>query len=66
MASLLNITPEQIFANELLFDKEGKYIGFDTAELTSDSGTRNVGKAGVCNLLKLTKGYKILAMYFTI
>lgn len=53
-AKLLGIPHARIYANELLFDEAGNYVGFDTSELTSDSGSKRVGKAGVCGLLKQT------------
>ena len=62
VAELLNVPFSNVFANELLFDKEGNYIGFDTSKLTSDSGSKNVGKAGVCGFLKKSYGYKNLVM----
>uniref|UniRef100_A0A914E5H7 Phosphoserine phosphatase n=1 Tax=Acrobeloides nanus TaxID=290746 RepID=A0A914E5H7_9BILA len=61
-AKLLGIPPERIYANELLFDESGEYVGFDISELTSDSGSKRVGKAGVCGLLKQTLKYKHLVM----
>lgn len=33
---------EQIYANRLLFNKDGSYAGFDETELTSDSGNQKV------------------------
>ncbi|CAH8527368.1 unnamed protein product [Heterobilharzia americana] len=41
VAKLLSIPEENIFANKLVFTKEGAYSGFDTRELTS----RSDGKA---------------------
>ncbi|VDM44831.1 unnamed protein product [Toxocara canis] len=62
VARLLNIPKENVFANEILFDNMGNYAGFDKSELTSDSGSKMVGKAGVCGLLKRRMGYENLVM----
>lgn len=62
VAQQLNIPKERIFANEVLFDQNGNYAGFDTNELTSDSGSKQVGKPGVCGLLKRRDGYENLVM----
>ncbi|VDK53459.1 unnamed protein product [Anisakis simplex] len=62
IARLLRIPRENVFGNEILFDRNGAYAGFDTNELTSDSGSKTVGKAGVCGLLKRRMGYENLVM----
>ncbi|KAI1717581.1 haloacid dehalogenase-like hydrolase domain-containing protein [Ditylenchus destructor] len=63
VAKMLNIDPVQnVFANEILFDAQGNYAGFNEKEPTSDSGSKTVGKAGVCGLLKAKKSYKSLIM----
>jgi len=62
VADLLKIDHDRIFANEILFDEYGNYDGFDDTEPTSDSGSKSVGKAGVCGLLKRKMGYKTLVM----
>ncbi|KAH7725482.1 Protein Y62E10A.13 a [Aphelenchoides avenae] len=62
VAKLLDIPPTHVYANEILFDENGNYAGFDENELTSDSGSSTVGKAGVCGLLKKKKGYRNLVM----
>lgn len=62
IANYLKIPAGRVYANELLFDKNGEYIGFDEEELTSDSGSKDIGKAGVCGLLKKLHGYKNLVM----
>jgi len=63
VARMLNIPMANIFANELLFDKTtGAYAGFDLNELTSDSGSKKIGKAGVCGMLKKKFGYTNLVM----
>uniref|UniRef100_A0A8R1DZ43 Phosphoserine phosphatase n=1 Tax=Caenorhabditis japonica TaxID=281687 RepID=A0A8R1DZ43_CAEJA len=41
VAELLGIDQSRIYANEILFDKLGNYNGFDTSELTSDSGSKD-------------------------
>uniref|UniRef100_A0A915BFV9 Phosphoserine phosphatase n=1 Tax=Parascaris univalens TaxID=6257 RepID=A0A915BFV9_PARUN len=61
-ARLLNIPKENVFANEILFDEHGNYADFDRSELTSDSGSKVVGKPGVCGLLKRREGYENLVM----
>lgn len=62
VARLLGIPRENVFANELLFDNDGAYAGFDLAELTSDSGRPDVGKPGVCQLLKQRFHHKQMVM----
>ncbi|MFH4983524.1 hypothetical protein AB6A40_010233 [Gnathostoma spinigerum] len=62
VAQLLDIPLDHIYANVLLFDAEGNYAGFDENQLTSESGSKNVGKAGVCGHLKQKMGYKRLVM----
>lgn len=57
-AEQLNIPSENIFANRLLFDDEGRFSGFDENEPTSESG----GKMRVVKLLKAKYGYKNLVM----
>jgi phosphoserine phosphatase len=44
----LDIPPERVYANELLFDDTGKYVGIDTTQPTSRSG----GKREVAKKLK--------------
>uniref|UniRef100_A0A0N5BUE6 Phosphoserine phosphatase n=1 Tax=Strongyloides papillosus TaxID=174720 RepID=A0A0N5BUE6_STREA len=62
LAKQLGIEETHIYANEILFDDKGNYTGFDKNEYTSDSGNENVGKAGVCKMLKTKYGYKNLVM----
>jgi len=62
VAEALGIQKSNVYANEILFDENGQYAGFSIEELTSDSGSINVGKAGVCGLLKAAYGYKTLVM----
>jgi phosphoserine phosphatase len=52
VADLIGIPRSHIYANRLLFRPNGEYLDFDRNEPTSDSGSRNVGKARVCALLK--------------
>ena len=62
VAQRLGIPINRIYANEILYDEEGSYAGFDINELTSDSGNKQIGKAGVCGLLKKLHGYRNLVM----
>lgn len=62
VAKSLNIPASHVYANELLFDIDGNYAGFDHNELTSDSGSKEIGKAGVCGLLKKLHSYQKLVM----
>lgn len=54
----LGIPSENIYANQLLFGNSGEYVGFDSAEPTSQSG----GKAVVVQHIRQKCGYKTLAM----
>ncbi|ESO90563.1 hypothetical protein LOTGIDRAFT_164153 [Lottia gigantea] len=58
VAKILNISTDHIFANRLLFDDQGKYIGFDENEATSESG----GKKRVVELLIKKYNYKNVIM----
>ncbi len=40
VARALNIPPERVFANNLLFEENGAYKGFDAREPTSRAGER--------------------------
>lgn len=62
VAKILGISPDRVYANELIFDYDGNYVGFDHNELTSDSGSKEIGKAGVCGLLKKLHSYRNLVM----
>ncbi|GMS86226.1 hypothetical protein PENTCL1PPCAC_8401, partial [Pristionchus entomophagus] len=62
VADILSIPRERIYANELIYDSHDQYMGFDENEPTSDSGSKIVGKAGVCGMLKKKYGYKNLVM----
>ncbi|KAL7223105.1 hypothetical protein ACSBR1_024727 [Camellia fascicularis] len=58
VASILGIPPENIFANQLLFENCGKFLGFDANEPTSRSG----GKATAVEQIRKAYGYKALVM----
>uniref|UniRef100_A0A1I7TE35 Phosphoserine phosphatase n=1 Tax=Caenorhabditis tropicalis TaxID=1561998 RepID=A0A1I7TE35_9PELO len=62
VAELLGIEKSRVYANEILFDKQGNYHGFDTSELTSDSGSKETGKPAVIALLKKKCQYKTVVM----
>lgn len=61
VADMLGIDRKRVYANEILFDVNKDYAGFDESELTSDSGSKDVGKPAVMGLLK-KQGYKQLVM----
>ncbi|KAK6014437.1 hypothetical protein OSTOST_20179 [Ostertagia ostertagi] len=64
VADILGIDRKRIYANEILFDMNKNYAGFDENEPTSDSGSKDVssvGKPAVMGLLK-KQGYKQLVM----
>ena len=58
VAKQLNIPPTNIFANQLLFNDDGSYAGFDEDEMTSNSG----GKGRVVEYLKNKYNYQRLIM----
>ena len=58
IADILKITRERVFANNILHDKEGNYVGFDQNEPTSRAG----GKAVVVGKLKEKFNYNPLFM----
>ncbi|VDN28434.1 unnamed protein product [Gongylonema pulchrum] len=62
VARLLSIPDTNVFANELLFDANGRYSGFDETLPTSDSGREGFGKGAVCRRLKGEKSYRNLVM----
>jgi phosphoserine phosphatase len=62
VAQRLGIPINRIYANEILYHEDGSYAGFDINELTSDSGDKEIGKAGVCGLLKKLHGYSNIVM----
>ncbi|KJH44261.1 phosphoserine phosphatase SerB [Dictyocaulus viviparus] len=61
VADILGIDHKRIYANEILFDVNKNYAGFDESEPTSDSGSKDIGKPAVMSLLK-KQGYKQLVM----
>lgn len=58
VAKELNIPLKNVFANQLLFNEDGSYAGFDEEEMTSDSG----GKGRAIEYLKKKYGYQRLIM----
>ena len=58
LADILNIPRKNVFANNILHDENGNYVGFDREEPTSKAG----GKAVVINSLKETHGYQPMFM----
>ncbi|CAG9536198.1 unnamed protein product [Cercopithifilaria johnstoni] len=62
VAKILKIPATNIYANEMFFDENGFFIGFDETRVTSDSDSKNFGKAAVCKNLKDEKGYQNLIM----
>ncbi len=58
VAEQLNIPLTNVFANQLLFNNDGSYSGFDEDEMTSDSG----GKGHVIKYLKTKYNYQRLIM----
>jgi len=58
VAKKLNIPLKNVFANQLLFNDDGTYAGFDEDEMTSDTG----GKGRVIEYLKTKYNYQRLIM----
>ena len=58
VADLVNVPRHRIFANNLLFEADGKFRGFDENEPTSRDG----GKPKVVQLLKDRHGYQTVVM----
>ena len=58
VARLLSIPEENVFANKLLFDEKGQYIGFDEEQPTSQAG----GKGKAIEALKQRKIYRHVIM----
>jgi hypothetical protein len=56
--NLYRYTLENIFANNLLFNEDGSYAGFDPTEFTSKAG----GKAEAVKHVKKTFGHGVMAM----
>jgi len=59
VADVLDIPHENVYANQILFNAEGAYAGFDRKEPTSASG----GKPAVLKMMKKKKGYKKMIMF---
>jgi phosphoserine phosphatase len=55
----LHIPHNKVYANEVLFDEDGKYTGFDRSNPTSASG----GKPKVLSMMKRKHGYKTMIMF---
>ncbi len=58
IAELLRIPLNRVYANTILFDKNGEYVGFDEKEYTSRDG----GKPAVIHRLKNAHGYSTVVM----
>lgn len=58
VAEQLNIPLKNVFANQLLFNEDGSYAGFDENEMTSDSG----GKGRAIEYLREKFGYQRMIM----
>lgn len=58
VADTLGIPHSNVFANRILFDEDGSYLGFDEDQLTSRSG----GKGAVIQMLKNSFGYTVMIM----
>lgn len=54
----LGVASADVYANTILWDNEGKYLGFDADEPTSREG----GKPAVIDLLKRERGYRTVVM----
>mmetsp|Transcript_4496 Transcript_4496/g.11297 ORF Transcript_4496/g.11297 Transcript_4496/m.11297 type:complete len:278 (+) Transcript_4496:98-931(+) len=59
LALELHIPQNKVYANEVLFDEEGQYAGFDRKNPTAASG----GKPKVLNMMKRKHGYKTMIMF---
>lgn len=59
IAAKLSIPRENVYANEILFDEDGAYAGFDRSNPTSASG----GKPKVLKMMKRKHGYKTMVMF---
>mmetsp|Transcript_18357 Transcript_18357/g.20439 ORF Transcript_18357/g.20439 Transcript_18357/m.20439 type:complete len:285 (+) Transcript_18357:115-969(+) len=58
LANDLHISKKNIYANTILFDKEGMYTGFDDSEFTS----ADMGKPKAVKYLETTFGYDTIVM----
>mmetsp|Transcript_4497 Transcript_4497/g.11304 ORF Transcript_4497/g.11304 Transcript_4497/m.11304 type:complete len:277 (+) Transcript_4497:98-928(+) len=59
LALELHIPQDKVYANEVLFDENGEYAGFDRKNPTAASG----GKPKVLNMMKRKHGYKTMIMF---
>ncbi|KAL3150327.1 hypothetical protein ABBQ32_000172 [Trebouxia sp. C0010 RCD-2024] len=58
IAEILKIPLENVYANTILYDEKGEYVGFDAAEFTSRSG----GKPAAIKAIKAEHNYSPLVM----
>lgn len=58
IAEMLNIPLPHVYANTILYNDDGSYMGFDSEELTSQSG----GKAAAVRLIKATHSLETMVM----
>lgn len=58
VADVLNIPHENIYANTIFFNDDGKYEGFDATEPTS----ADMGKPKALEMIKQAKGYETMVM----
>jgi phosphoserine phosphatase len=58
VAEVLNIPLHRVYANNLLFEEDGTFLGFDEKEPTSRDG----GKPAVIQQLKDFHGYETVVM----
>jgi len=59
LAFELHIPQDKVYANEVLFDGDGNYAGFDRSNPTAASG----GKPRVLKMMKRKHGYKTMIMF---
>jgi phosphoserine phosphatase len=59
LALELHIPQDKVYANEVLFDGDGNYAGFDRSNPTAASG----GKPRVLKMMKRKHGYKTMIMF---
>lgn len=57
VASILEIPPENIFANQLLFGSSGEFLGFDANEPTSRSGGKATAVMQIRKVSLLVLGF---------
>ena len=58
VAEVLKIPLHRVYANNLLFNEDGTFKGFDSSELTNRDG----GKPAVIQMLKDAHGYETVVM----